>query len=441
MRLAREAPAKQGQVLFDHRVGTERPIYEPRQIARMILSAQSYSGTGVASSGRVGKKQIKPTPCQFAPCVEGFVIWLQGASLFHTLLINLVPQEYIDEDKPAWEDDSVIELGEKSWKKPISFTGPVQRFVPLSRFIRVIDQKSMFFTNGLKAESDSGDPMKAYFRPDSESEFQAMKPYPERAAWRDSHSLFSLNMSLVKPPQSLNHVARLVQKGIFFQKDRPRANLIGLATQQGKILLWRHERMPVPFNILMSDDLMERLRILIEEAETMAGKLSGGLSFNGKSRKTFRNEPVGRIQTIVDLLLGPSLVLKKTGIVRTDEGKVPEEAHNKAAYDLVKSIDPLPSYWSRLERHFYVLLDTLSADWDEKKSEWKPDNLQFATKHWRENVMQEATNALKQSVLSLGTTARAIQAVARVRLEFGDNDLKRQTHQPKKDVAGKRGRK
>ena len=94
MRLVREAPDKGGRILFDHRVGTERPDYEPKQIAKMILSAQSYSGTGVASAGKIGKQQITPTPCQFAPCVEGLVLWLQGESLFHTLLLNLVPRDH-----------------------------------------------------------------------------------------------------------------------------------------------------------------------------------------------------------------------------------------------------------------------------------------------------------------------------------------------------------
>lgn len=66
----------------------------------MILSAQSYSGTGVASGGKVGQKEIKPTPCQFAPCVEGLVLWLQGETLFHTLLLNLVPRDHAPNDMP-----------------------------------------------------------------------------------------------------------------------------------------------------------------------------------------------------------------------------------------------------------------------------------------------------------------------------------------------------
>lgn len=71
MRLVREAPDKRGRILFDHRVGTERPEYESKQIAKMILAAQCYAGTGIASGGKIGEERINPTPCQFAPCVDG----------------------------------------------------------------------------------------------------------------------------------------------------------------------------------------------------------------------------------------------------------------------------------------------------------------------------------------------------------------------------------
>ncbi|MBF4481736.1 type I-E CRISPR-associated protein Cse1/CasA [Dehalococcoides mccartyi] len=164
MRLAREAPDKKGRILFDHRFNTGHMEYKPNQIAKMILAAQSFSGTGVASAGKIYGQTIKPTPCQFANCVNGLVVWIQGKILFETLLLNLIPRTYILGDKPAWEDNSIIENATQSWKTPIRFTGPIQQFAPLSRFIRIIDYQSMFFTNGLKTVDNSDDPMKAYFR-------------------------------------------------------------------------------------------------------------------------------------------------------------------------------------------------------------------------------------------------------------------------------------
>jgi CRISPR system Cascade subunit CasA len=424
MRLAREAPDKGGRILFDHRVGTERPEYDPKEIAKMILAAQSYSGTGVASGGKVGKQQIKPTPCQFAPCVDGLCLWLQSENLFQTLMLNLVPCDVCAKDLPAWEDDRIVGSAIPSWKTPVDFTGPVQRFAPLSRFIRILDKGAMFFTNGLKANDASNDPMKAYARSDDSKPFTAVKLREDKATWRDAHALFSLDLRTRKPPLCLNHAARLFIDGTLSRASPPKVNVVGLATDQGKALLWRHDRMPLPVGILSSNDLMERLGLLIAEAERVGAELSNGLFWSATNRKTIRSEPVGRIQAIADLLLAPSLELRGPGIVRTSLGRAPEEAHNKSALDLSESVDPRPAYWARLEEHFFDLLERLPNDWDQANANWKHGDQQTATRIWRDHVEQEAKRALEESIRSLGMTARAIQAVARVRTDFNDGDLK-----------------
>jgi len=436
MRLVREAPDKGGRTLFDHRVGTIRPEYEPRQIVRMIVSAQSFSGTGIASGGKIGDRQISPTPCQFAPCVEGLVLWLQGENLFQTLLLNCTPSDQLDNDKPPWEDESIIEKAIASWRKPIAFAGPVQRFAPLSRFIRVLDHQSMFFTNGLKPNKDFDDPMKVYMRPDDHSEYQVLKLHKDRAAWRDSHALFEVSSSMWKAPSCLNHAARLDQGRLLPKETQPMINIVGLATNQGKALLWRHDRMPLPLKILGAYDFKERLDSLILEAEYAGERLSSGLFWNASSKKVIRKEPVGIIQLIADLVVSPSLELRGPGVLRTKEGRAPEEAHNKAVLELSKSIDPCPAYWARLEKHFFALLEHLPDDWDTEGDNWKPEDQQKATNAWRRHVKNEAKRALEESIRSLGTTARAIQAIARVRTGFSDDDLK----PPSQKVSGEKRR-
>jgi CRISPR system Cascade subunit CasA len=432
MRLVREAPDKGGRILFDHRMGTERPEYEPKQIARMILSAQSYSGTGIASAGKItqkGKdKVIEPTPCQFAPCVEGLVLWLQGENFFQTLLLNLVPHDYVANDKPSWEDDSIIDAAVNSWGNLHTFTGIAQRFTPLCRFIRIIDRKQMFFTNGLKTKADSDDPMKAYSRLNDRSEYKAVKLREDRAAWRDAHTLFSLGSTVSKPPAALNHLAR-----IDGRVSQPKANIVGIATDQGKVLLWRHERMPVPVELLSSLDLTERLARLISEAEAVGNELSRGLFWSATAKKTTRTEPVGRIQMIVDLMLDPLLEFRGNGFVRTADGRFPSDAHNASCLRLSENLDPRPAYWARMEKHFFALLEHLPEDWDNAKEGWRPDEKQTATNTWRESVKKEARQALEERTRSLGTSARAIQAIARVRTDFNDDDLK-----PKQQTAAKK---
>jgi len=395
MRLSREAPDKGGRILFDHRVGTKRNDYGAREIAKMILSAQSYSGTGVASAGKVGLLGIKPSACQFAPCVEGLVLWLQGENVFDTLLLKLVPRDFEENDKPAWEDDSIIHAAIGSWISPRSFAGPLQRFVPLSRFIRLIDRRSMFFTNGLKTSTDSDDPMKAYARSDQQSNFEPIKLRKDKAAWRDAHTLFTLNSSTRKPPVSLNQLARLHQDGSLSKTSQPRANLVGLATDQGKALLWRHERLPVPVELLAQANLIEQLGQLLQNAEQAAFELNA------------------RMRRIAKLYLAPDSETPGAGQPDSDE-----------VTKVADSIDARPAYWSRMENHFLVLLENLPNDWAAATDSWKPDEQMAASNVWREQVRREARQSLQESIRCIGTTARAIQAIARVRTDFNDDDLK-----------------
>lgn len=446
MRLLREAPDKRGRILFDHRVGTERPEYEPKQIARMILAAQSYSGTGVASGGKIGDQVISPSPCQFATCVKGLCLWLQGENLFQTLMFNLVHIPIDPNDLPAWEDSNIFKSAKRSWKNPIPFAGPIQRLAPVSRFIRVLDMRSMLFTNGLKTTADVGDPMKAYSRTNDGEQFAPIELSKDKATWRDAHTLFSLGTSTRKPPACLNHAARLLLDGTLPSSVQPRANVVGLATDKGKSLLWRHERIPVPVGILGSVDLTDRLAMLISEAEAVGNELSRGLFWSATTKKTIRTEPVGRIQMIADFVLAPTLELRKNGIIRTADGRFPDDAHNASCLNLADNLDPRPAYWARLENHFFDLLENLPSDWDGAAGDWKPDDQQTATRAWRDDIKWEAERALKESICSLGTTARAISAVARVQTDFSDNDLKPQppkakTSKRKSKSASKGGKK
>jgi CRISPR system Cascade subunit CasA len=235
MRLVREAPDKGGRVLFDHRTGTEKPEYESSAIVRMLLACQSYAGTGIPLAGQIGEALINPykpfkdnpdkkSACEFAPCVDGLCLWLQGENLFQTLMINLVPIALSPTDLPAWEDSSITKSAMNSWKKPIAFAGPIQRLAPLSRCIRVLDRRSMFFTNGLKTTADADDSMKAYLRAKDTDQFTPIKLRKDKAAWRDAHTLFSLTSTTRKPPASLNHVARLFRDGTLPKSAQPRAN-------------------------------------------------------------------------------------------------------------------------------------------------------------------------------------------------------------------------
>lgn len=435
-RLAREAPDKSGKLLFDHRNAEERLLYESGKIAGMLLAAQSFSGTGVASAGRINGKDIKPTPCQFAIEKQGILLWMQGENLFQTLLFNLAPRVVKEEDKPAWEDDEIVKKAIKSWPKgkEAPFSGHCQQFAPLSRCIFLIDRGSLFFTNGFKTSFDVQDPMLTYIKKDAKVAPVTLDK--DKAAWRDAQAFLAADKENIQTAASINHVARLAEEEIISDLNHPIINVVGLATMQGKCNLWRHERMSVPLALISSKSLKERLAMLLKQADRAAWILSHGLvSFTGGAT---RKDSVGRIECIADFFLNPNMVEKSLGVIMTPDKKQPSQAHNTEVLNLCRKIHPCPVFWARMEQHFYTLLNDLPNDWDKEKDDWKPEEEQLATMAWCEKIKGEAKQALRESIRSLGTTARAIQAAARIKTDFTDSDLNPKEY-PKPEDNKKKG--
>jgi hypothetical protein len=152
--------------------------------------------------------------------------------------------------------------------------------------------------------------------------------------------------------------------------------------------------MPVPAALLADVNLIERLGSLLENAR------QAGSELRNRSRR------------IAKLYLAPES--------ESPNGRQPDKDE---VTNVAKSIDPRPAYWARLEEHFFPLLVNLPDDWDTARDDWNPEDQQLASNVWREHVKGEARRALEESMRSLGTTARAIQAVARVRTDFADRDL------------------
>ena len=189
-----------------------------------------------------------------------------------------------------------------------------------------------------------------------------------------------------------------------------RLNIAGIARgdEVAKILFWRHERMPVPASILNDVNLIERLGHLLKNAE------------NAAQEQYRRTKRVCRFYRVPD-------------------GREPSEGERDDINKLVEAIDPRPAYWARMEKHFFRLLEHLPDDWDTANEGWKADNEQAATNTWRDQVKREGRKALKASLRSLGTTARSLQAVARIRTDFQDADLESKPLTPAKGKKQPKG--
>lgn len=415
-RLATERASGNNATLFDHSGDEESVEWVPAQAAKALIACQAFAlGFGKSGDARIGGKDETLPYSADAIALRGMNIWLQGTTLFETLMINLAPAA--ENSPPPWEMDDPHKHRDRllgRCRKTVGALGVVDRLTWQSRLIRLLPDgptfSRMYFTQGRSADKSPGDPMKVY----RASKEEGISPVPlssGKAAWRDSHSILTIPSagSNERRPACFNLAAR-VAPGAGQPPRQFITQVVGLASapnKAGKFLFWRHERMPVPAPLLADVNLIERLGGLLQNAEQAAMEL------NSRARRIAR------------LYLAPD--------AESPNGRQGDKEEISRVAD---AIDPRPRYWARMEEHFFALLQDLPYDWDTASGDWKPDDRQDGTNAWREHVKREAVRALKESIRSLGTTARALQAVARVGTGFSDQDLK-----PQPQRAAQAGRK
>jgi CRISPR system Cascade subunit CasA len=414
-------PEPATRLLFEQYAGRPSTLWEHlaevpsvQEAALCLVTCQAFGASASnTSNAKVGHLEYSPTGRTFAPVYTGCIVWLEGDNLLETLMLNLVDYDLTHADLPIWEkplsiyalrarqpqkakegdldkDGKQIKIGKRLGDyKRASPTGPVQLFTWPSRALCLTKPesgrvKTVHFTQGLALSEHSVDPMKPY-----DQEGQPVNLQRDKAAWRDLHSLLALQPNRNRTVLALSHAARS-------SLAAARLNIAGIARgkEAAKILFWRHERMPVPAALLADVNLIERLGSLLENAR------QAGSELRNRSRR------------IAKLYLAPES--------ESPNGRQPDKDE---VTNVAKSIDPRPAYWARLEEHFFPLLVNLPDDWDTARDDWNPEDQQLASNVWREHVKGEARRALEESMRSLGTTARAIQAVARVRTDFADRDL------------------
>ncbi|HOG90019.1 MAG TPA: type I-E CRISPR-associated protein Cse1/CasA, partial [Smithella sp.] len=388
-RLATECASGNNATLFDHSSDDAIASLSFAKVARQLLACQSFAlGFGKSGNAKIyGKDETLPYSAD-AIALRGMTVWIQGPTLFETLMTNLTPSE--DESLPPWELSDPHKhrdiLSGKD-RKAVGSLGTVDRFTWQSRLVRLIPNdmhvSKMYFTQGRSADKSAGDPMKAY-RFSKEEGISAVPLSSNKAAWRDAHAILTIPPpdSNERRPECFNLLARASASGVI-SSDKPFfAQVVGLASapnKAGKFLLWRHERLPAPPAFLGDENLSKRERLgrLLEYAEQAAIALNN------------------RVRRIAKLYLSPDS--------ESPDGQQPDKDE---VTKVINAIDPRPAYWARLEKHFFDLLENLPGDWDGTASDWKPDNQQIATWTWRDAIKQEAKRALEESVRTLGTTAR-----------------------------------
>ncbi len=396
-----ELRQKNNPTLFDHSLESSPPPYTLAQAARALLMAQSYVVGGTGSRNAIVNGRVLATPSNFEQgnLIKGVAVWLAGDSLFETLMLNLVPDPAAPGDRPIWErspdDQLALSTSYRPRVKPPS--GILDRLTWQSRMIRLLFEplhpheesgaSPLVVRRALVAQgrssSEEGHPdeeMKAYKR-SLKSGLVPVALNSDRAAWRDSHALLSMREG-DKRPAAVRWVAQHLPafKGddSLLPRDRAlRLHVAGLVADKAKIMLWRHDRMPAPIELLADADLVATIESANEDARWLA------------------EEMLERMKRVCRLFLAPGC--------ESSEGRKP---HAGDVSKLADQLDPRRAYWPRLEAHFHQFLHAL------------PHDRAGALEAWRDKVQREAARCFNESTRALGTSPRTIQAVAHVSAGF-----------------------
>ncbi len=363
----------------------------PALAARLLVTIQNFAlGFGKSARAKIGGEEIEPPYSADGPLLRGLTIWASGDTLFQTLMLCLVPHELPADDAPCWELDETYKLRDQSVNGKRKTTAPhgVCDLMTLqSRLIRLLPEEQngavvvprAFFTQGRSLEKDTAGhpafhPLKLYTTSKKEG-FSVVSLSENRAIWRNVHTLLSDKARSYHDHNLLGRMDTLTADGnVFNEEFRFNLNVVGMATEPGKagkFLLWRHDRLPLPPVLLVDSELVGH----IESANKDAGLVAEEM------RRRFA-------------------LVARTFIAGARDGGIKPDPDDVKA--LVNKFDPRRAFWPRIEDHFYRLLERL------------PEQRAAALEEWEKDVRQAAQDCLWAACNALGTSPRAIIAVAQI---------------------------
>lgn len=270
-RLVLEQTSGSNSTLFGHSRDDVTPPVTPASAARALLTAHQYAFAG--TGGRYMQ----------APMVAGYAVSWEGASLYETLVLNMVlygdklpPMLDINGDMPFWEDDDLT-LPNKEVR---TARGLTDLYTFRGRRLQLIPDadgsvRRVRYEQGLVLDligESLRDPFKRYL---AQKQANALLPRnfsENRALWRDADGLIEDAGAMGvdnEPPVVVNDLRNRIHD--FESELRglvPSLIATGLVNNQARISLWRMDRMAMPLSVLDDDDRRHTLHAAIADAES-----------------------------------------------------------------------------------------------------------------------------------------------------------------------------
>lgn len=355
-RLLLEQASVSAVTLFDHSNDLNPRGFSPAEAARALLTAQNYAFAGTGGRYRD------------ATLIRGYCLLLEGDSLFHTLLLNLVG--YNDRsptgltrinDAPWWELDE---------DPPIAGDGSIPRGLTdllswRSRWLRLIREadgtvvQSPYLQRYFLPQSFLADPFLGFAAVQggaNKGQIITRKFSSGRALWRDSNVLMEHRRAntpgggVIPRPGIIDWfsvVAIAYEDETSALLPEPIIVASGLVNSQARVDLWRQERLPLPTTIARNPEVSQT----VTSALTFAEKAARALSSAGRRLAMSLLTEGGRSPDKND-------VTNQQSELRLDE-----------------------RFWPRLELDFHALLHALdTSDRDDVLRDWMRKVLQWAVR-------------------------------------------------------------
>ena len=360
--------------LFDHTTDQTSPSLSPAKALRTILALQSYKLGGLSG---LGPNYVD------APIARAVYFLVGGATLFETLLLNLVlyqgdePIPASDNDLPVWEQDKPATSGiPQGYLDYLTWQTLSLQLLPTQTSSGDIEVARVRIRLGRKFESrEVFDPGCAYqknpnARPDQDP-WPATRYKQDRALWRDSVPLFRLTDEDKRPPSALKWISQLANSGILDMQKPYRLIAYGQCPDQASILFWRLEHLPLPAQYLTDEDLVEALEIALKSTEEVARRLKWAM------------------ETLACYVLYP--LKAKENLAKAQKSEVNH---------LVDHLRATEAYWSALEVPFLDFMRRL------------PDDPDTVLEDWNKRIQQGAHQAFNEATNDLDQSARVLRAIA-----------------------------
>jgi CRISPR system Cascade subunit CasA len=374
-----------GQLFAGESSGNNATLFshELDDTPRRLPLADAARGIVATQAAALGGGYSKPFYFSSAPLADGAVFWIRGHNLFEALLLNCPPSEkgrmgYFPDDEscPIWERGEPYAAAEKraeigyldylTWpsRRPLLQTDETENGKTVACGVRI--------SQGDKKEGGGDDPLMAYVQSKSTGIFP-FKMDKDRSVWRDAHVFFrQFRNDEGGAPPALSWVAGESPIESTLKGREWVVDVFGFVSDQAKIELWRHERLPFYPVILRDGERYELLQQAVEHAERQGGILKSAT------------------RTAAAKLLFPS----------KEEGELSQKEREKVR-DLAQSFGVQTRFWARLEVPFFEWLDDLAGGgYDARR----------LSAHWLQTLHREAKEAYRSATASFDASGRHLRA-------------------------------